>query len=133
MTYPGGNCHAACLASILELPLDVVDSERLMENDNWFAATNQWLRQYGVQLLLLTWNTEDAWPLDAHTICILSGPSPRGDWWHATVAQNGAIIHDPHVEGGGLRGTRREIEVFVAINPVDNKHSKRQTADHGSV
>lgn len=38
-----GNCFAASLASVLELPLDSVPNFCVAYPSDWFAKTNEWL------------------------------------------------------------------------------------------
>lgn len=111
-----GDCFAACMASILELPLASVPPD-LGSSAEWFGHCNDWLRSRGLALISFNWDVDQecAWPKGAWHI--LSGRSPRGDWDHSTVGVEGAVVHDPHPSRGGLRGTKRQVDLFVAIDP----------------
>lgn len=111
-----GNCYAACLASILELPLEAIP-DGIGTTDRWFDKANDFLRTQGLQLLCFEHDgaRDTPWPKDVW--CIISGKSPRGDWMHSTVGRNGKTVHDPNPAGGDLRGTARQIEFLVPIDP----------------
>lgn len=95
-----GNCWAACLASVLELPLEIVPDD-LIETEDWWGVTEKWLRQFGLRLnwMFLGRTEQSQARLGFY---LLGGKSPRGEWGHVVVAENGAIVHDPHPDGSGL-------------------------------
>lgn len=41
LTYPDGNCFAACVATLLELPLEAVPD---FKGDGWYDAWLEWLK-----------------------------------------------------------------------------------------
>lgn len=94
-----GNCLQACIASIFELSLEevphfIASTEWPHNMDAWFAERN-----------LVVWFTMDQ-PWNAYYI--KAGLSPRSTnpefpMYHATVAMNGEIVHDPNPAGGGLK------------------------------
>jgi len=107
--FPSGNCFAACLASILEVP--ITDVPNFMEDhERWFELANAWCDERGYALL---WVKADAVrcgyvdprPLiDAGHYFIVSGQSPRGEHLHAVVQQFDKIVHDPHPSRAGIVG-----------------------------
>ncbi len=111
-----GNCFAAALASILEIPLDAVPVG-LGQKDDCYREVNAFLRPMNLGSVSFTWDAGTTWFLPEDTWCILSGKSPRGHL-HATVGMHGRIVHDPHPDGGGFVGNDREILAFVAIDPA---------------
>lgn len=50
MTPPDGNCYAACLATILGVPLDEVPTVDGI--DDWLGEYNKWLKQYALALVI---------------------------------------------------------------------------------
>lgn len=110
-----GDCFRACIASILELPIEAVPhtmayEEHLVEDPGqWYPQLNEWLRPRGLAFLCL--DTEVAAPADwfraiepAFTSYhVLSGLGPRGHN-HSVVACNGRLAWDPHPSRAGLVG-----------------------------
>lgn len=93
-----GNCRAACVASILELPLWMVPPIEDMRGDLQEERWNEWAeRLFGLEFVRVH---GDGAPLaDFYIAC---GPSPRGPVHHAVVYSNGTLAHDPHPSGEGV-------------------------------
>ena len=92
-----GNCFAACIASILEVPLTTVpdfgdDDERtfIRKLADWMSPLDLYYTQVSSDdpILREMFRFGEAY----HTI---EGVSPRGGL-HACVGRNGVIVHDPH-------------------------------------
>jgi hypothetical protein len=108
-----GNCFEACLASILEIPLDQVPDLSLYE-DSWDLELDRWLKVRGWDTIIVTG------PVVAlvRAPAISVGPSPRGGCYHAVVTLNGKLTHDPHPEGGGLAGPIVYSVYLIPTNPA---------------
>lgn len=106
-----GNCLQASLASVLEVPLDVVPD--LAERDDWYEVLNGWLREnYGVEVVCVPVN---GWiPPGIH---LTGGDGGRGVE-HIVVGQDGAMIHDPFPGSEGLKEEKQHW-LFVVVNPAD--------------
>lgn len=93
-----GNCMAACLASILGLPLWMVPPfEQMFGREDWNARVNEWLAQFfGLQMV--RGGESDAQPGEFY---LANGLSPRGVY-HSTVYQDGKLVHDPHFSDAGI-------------------------------
>lgn len=106
VTGPAGNCMSACLASILELPIEAVPNfcEAGPDDSDYWNACRAWLRQFGLGIITLSFTSPAQWQhLRLSGYHIVSGPSPRIEGMHhATVWHKGALAHDPHPEGGGI-------------------------------
>lgn len=120
---PNGNCFAACVASVLELPLSVVPN--FMENhDTWFEDFYQWVGPAGYAPLFVKADAVrcgyvDPRPLiDCGHYFIVSGLSPRGDHLHAVVQHRGKTVHDPHPSRDGIRGAWVDFIVLVPNVPL---------------
>jgi hypothetical protein len=114
--HPVGNCLQACIASVLELPIEEVpDFCGPTENQSgydtaWFDKLLMWSRHRGVALAHF-W-LEDQWPIVNGCWGIVVGKSPRGEIHHAVVCRakhNYGVthlnyVHDPHPSGGFLVG-----------------------------
>ena len=130
-TEAPGNCWAACIASLLEVPLAEVPDEAnfwkpgMSQSQSYRPyekAVFAWLRERGV--LLVEVKLPDVFYRggDWNPYCILSGPSPRNpEVQHAVIGQGATIIHDPHPSRAGLlkiEGNPWWYEFVVPINPA---------------
>lgn len=106
-----GNCLAACLASILELPCD--DVPPVSHSPEQIA----WLRDRGFELLRV--------PSDAFEVrrlpevpYVMTALSPRAPTFHAVVCRGGEIVWDPHpLRHMGLGGPAVEYLFLVPTDP----------------
>lgn len=103
-----GNCFRACLASLLERPIEEVPAfEDMTVPYSWQRAFLDYLESVGFAyegfctdpLLLGSYDGVDGY-------CIVDGPSPRGEVNHAVVYHRGHMEHDPHPSGLGILGVR---------------------------
>ena len=102
-----GNCFQACLASILEIPLeDAFDcipydspiEGSALEAQPWYIAFNKWLAKYGIASIYLTWVPTIPMitsPLGYHIAEVKSTTLKQGES-HAVVIHNGDLVHDPN-------------------------------------
>jgi hypothetical protein len=107
--WPEGNCWAACIATITEIPLDQLPKVELDEEGEplrprWWVAMEVYLRQRG-WLLLYTREFADR-PLKPKGYHVLGGKGPRCHEGepidHCVVALDGEPCHDPHPSRDGL-------------------------------
>lgn len=104
-----GNCLQACIASILEIPLDRVPN--FMLEDDLTTALDSFLAQFRLVSITLVASQVSGWePTGFH---LIGGASPRGEVGHSVVGHNGEMVHDPHPSGDGLR-TVEDYTLFVA-------------------
>lgn len=101
-----GNCLAACIASVLELPLEDVPNFAALSQEEWFTALQTWLRDRGLGIIV--WSTAGQMPYldpDGADALLAQGKSPRGDWRHTVVVDAaGELLHDPHPSRDGVEG-----------------------------
>jgi len=119
-----GNCYAACIASILGLPLETVPNF-CAGGEAWFSETNKWLHE-NCGVVISTWREDPfgAYPKEyGEAVYIASGKSPRGDWNHSVVWSRGSVLHDPHPSRAGIVGDPLEWDVFL-VTDVDRLRSK---------
>lgn len=124
LTPPDGDCFAACVASILELPIASVPNypDPTGPNDHsWWWGWQEWLKQFN--LAFVGWNhpiAEDAEVvadiLRGYSICNVRYENPRIN--HAVVCRDGEIVWNPHP----LRDTKQHDSivdwiVFRVIDP----------------
>lgn len=118
--HPEGDCFSACIASILEIPLEDVPNPK---GEDWVHRFNEWLRDYGLAIVTmgLPEGAKDM-PLDMRRYflpgyCILAVKSPRGDWTHAVVCLDGEIVHDPHPQRDMGVGDWVEVDHLIPLDP----------------
>ena len=110
-----GNCFQACLASVLEIPLDKVpDFCSMYSEDNWHSEVQDWLmRFYGMSMLCVKCPVGNV--LRGLTF-IAAGLSERFVE-HAVIMRDGKVIHDPHPSRTGLQQVN-EAHVFLTADPA---------------
>jgi len=115
-----GNCHQACLASILELELeDVPHFCRLWSDQRWLLDQNRWLKQFGMTTVCLAPAGKPSWKGFEQMLqgawTILGGHSDRGVM-HSVVGRGITPVHDPHPSGTGIKRVET-VMVFVVRDP----------------
>lgn len=109
---PGiGNCFSACLASLLEIPLEAVPYFAVLGKD-WFRPFEQllldnkcayWGQHWPKGEKFMVSGTRRPFPgVDGYYI--VGGASKRSfvTQGHAVIFKDGEMVHDPHPEGTGL-------------------------------
>lgn len=118
-----GNCVAACVASILGIPLDRVphfiefgiaygDSDDLAEvshGNNWWAMMLGFLAGHGLWVVEL----EKVTDAEREECVLVAGMSPRGVV-HQVIYRDGALWHDPHPSRDGVLDVRE----ILAVRPL---------------
>lgn len=124
-----GDCHAACLASILEIALEAVPKPspgELADSEGWTGYLER-LREevlhprglHDLNIAAHTADTGDAWRPPGYAIgCAVS---PRTGGYHAFVALDGEVVWDPHPQRAMGLGECREWAVFVTLDPARHK------------
>jgi len=118
-TGEDGNCFAACLASILDLPLEAVPE---MSTDDQAERANDFLAGYGLSYRRAF---IDGKKPDGYST--IEGISPRGGM-HACVAHDGELLWDPHpIEDGTGQGLvePRYYGLLESILGVTGKELKK--------
>lgn len=116
--FPGGNCFSACIASILEIPLEDVPyfMGDTLDDDQWFERLSEWLRPWGLYAVCFKLS-DDGWVPEG--IHVLSGQSPRKPdepmSFHSVVAQGTKILHDPHGTRAGLL-SRYDVLILLPLD-----------------
>lgn len=94
-----GNCYAACIASLLDLPLWMVPPwEDMFGRGAWYIRTEEWLlRIFRLKIV----KTKGHQVEDMPEFYIANGLSPR-DVYHSVIYSNGKLVHDPHPSDAGV-------------------------------
>jgi hypothetical protein len=129
-----GNCFAACIASILEVPIEEVTVDNDPNNEKWFDNLQAYLKPKNLFFLEVRIDVAKAYPLYAmdDVWCFLSGKSPRTFEGYEnvnhiivgkihTTADHPVVyefIHDPHPENKFLKdGSIWGLGFLCAIDP----------------
>lgn len=108
---PDGNCLAACVASILELPLEAVPN---FHEEGWYFKWCDWLAPMNLKWVSFPYQGSE-WIPSGYSI--LGAQSPRFDYLHAVVCFDGQIVWDPHPERHMGVGEWKDWTVFVVLDP----------------
>lgn len=107
-----GNCLAACLASIFEVPCDEVPPSAFS------GAQYDWLAGRGYTLVRVDPAALRGTP-PANAYYVMTALSPRADTLHAVVCHGDEIAHDPHPQRAmGLASGPTEYLFLVPLNPA---------------
>lgn len=122
ITEPGrGNCLAAAIACILEVPVESIPDLDCGRNHDALEAF------LGMRGLVPVWihaaELAKRWVGYHPEFCVLIGDSPRRTGVrHAVVGKPDgygySIVHDPHPEGGGLAGDPVAVIYFGVLDPT---------------
>jgi len=118
-----GNCWQACVASILEVPLDEAFDCRPYWDQNdgkWFDDFNAWLKKYGLACIAMDHTEEKPLPSTAfmgyHLGEFTSRTLTNGET-HICVIHNGDVVHDPNPRAKDI-GDAKGIYLFVPLDPA---------------
>lgn len=99
--HPAGDCMRACVATILELPLDevphfvqYVEHPAGTDPHLWWWALLGFCGAHGWHVRYVDEDPPGGW-------CLIAGKSPRGHQ-HVVVGFDGAMVHDPHPSRAGV-------------------------------
>jgi hypothetical protein len=123
-----GNCFAACVASILGMPLVSVPNFCVEHgDDDWYGHFSKWLNDRGLAPLTMVNADEHAtaahlcwarqFAADVHWIA--SGDTARGK--HAVVYVGGRLAHDPNPNYGRAGLTRIEDATFFLSRNISGE------------
>lgn len=118
-----GNCVAACIATILDVPLDRVphfiefgiaygdaEMDKVSNGNAWWAMMLGYLAGKGQWVVEL----DDLADADPDELLLVAGMSPRGVL-HQVIYCDGHLWHDPHPSREGVLDVRE----VLAVRPLD--------------
>lgn len=115
-----GNCFQACVATILQMPLEEAFDCCSYPDDMWFDEFNKWLKQYGLGCIFVEHSMEKPIPhtefIGLYMVQCQSETLYQGNH-HVVVASDGEFLHDPHPLANGQLGDCRGIYIFVPLEP----------------
>ena len=111
-----GNCFQAAVASILELPLDVVPNiQEYDDNLDWYDIFSKWLEKFGFGFLCFPAGGSGIIQ-GYHLIGCKSTTLGEGEC-HTLVGFNQEVAHDPNPNAKTV-GKVEDYIVFTALNPA---------------
>ena len=118
-----GNCMQACIASILEIPLEEAFDTTLYPDETWFDKFNEWLAGY--QLACVYFESSKEHPircteiLGYHINEVWSGSLKNTK--HAVVCHNDRLVHNPNERCQETNGNIG-VYMFICLNPAKWKN-----------
>ena len=109
-----GNCFQACLASIMEVPLEAIPEAVCHEPDVWLQPFKDWLNERNLCVIEFD-TTVCKWHPMGYGIGTVK--SPRGDFYHAVVTYADEIVHDPHPDSDAKSLPLLFQMVFYLVDP----------------
>jgi hypothetical protein len=126
-----GDCMRACVASLLELPIDRVPHffDGGCDSAEFDKRLADYLDQHGLIELSMPAHVAQRthYTRDCHHL--MYGYSERGTF-HAVVARNGLVVHDPHPSKVGIIEDDRVQWAFLVRtgNPANDNRASDQGA-----
>lgn len=112
---PDGDCFAACVASLLEMPLSEIPNFNKPTEDAWWFRFGEWMRVRGWHPVML--DNGGAGPgIAGPCFSLVGGDSPRGVL-HQTIWKDGRMVHDPHPSRDGLNNVS-DVILLVPLDPA---------------
>lgn len=117
------NCFRACVATVLEIPID--DVPTACDGATWdWDEFQRWLAGRGLQAIEIGFaNGGTIYPVSAPVPCIITGPSPRGcrTGQHAVVGEligidGFRLLHDPHPSDLWIDGEPTHATFFARLS-----------------
>ena len=140
----GGNCFAACIASILHLDITEVPNFCADGHPDWWSDAQHWLVERGYFLLDIKYSavTDAYCEVPNGVYVIIGGKSPRGDWNHAIIGISDKVyghqiwryVHDPYYEANGtwIVGEPQWIGFLIPMDIRIDIHKKKRGKKHES-
>ncbi len=116
-----GNCVQACVASLLEIPLDEAFDSRPYSDEIWFDEFNKWLGRRGLYCIAFDHSVEK--PLmctqimgyaimDCMSVSLYQGEH------HVVIIKNQEVVHDPNIYAEGRLGDCKGFFLILPFSPA---------------
>jgi len=109
-----GNCLSACLASLLEIPLE--DIPDFGWHSDWYEKFTDFMKKFNLQPLDVDLENGGDWRPDGYYI--VNGHSQRGIM-HSVIYKGDTLVHDPYPDGVGVMPM--SCTIFLVIDPAKCK------------
>ena len=114
VTGKTGNCFSACLASVFAMPIEEVPNFFDVAGEDaiaWWDAIRDWLKPLGYGIISVSAKEI----INLPGLLIVGGEADRGNY-HATIWENGVMVHDPHPSKSGLISVE-SIDLLYPLDP----------------
>lgn len=95
-----GDCFAACLASLLELPIEVIPNDH---SDTWFPVIKIFLRQFGLDFTFH--NSQGPIWAGSPWIASVKSKNYNDGTTHAIIMKDNQVLFDPSTKSVYKKGT----------------------------
>jgi len=112
-----GDCMRACVASILEWPIEKVPNFNEEGHDHYEEKLTDWAKEYGITILDVRIEDKNLLRKAFKGVYLIAfGQSPRFDCDHAVVYRGKFMAHDPHPSRDGLKGKPKGFSLFIVAD-----------------
>jgi len=121
-----GDCFRACLASILELPINSVPNfwKQTQEPIELWKLNNEWIYQnHNCKIILIEINEDQKFFIN-NLLCIAIVKSPLDKQYDHAVVWRNEIIHDPNIYNPII--TEKPI-TFALLVPATYNNNNKET------
>lgn len=125
-----GDCFGACLASILELPIEVIPNDH---SESWYAIQKLFLNQFGIDMTFH--NRQGPIWSESPWIASVKSKNYNDGTTHAIIMKGSLVFHDPSTKTRYKKGTSvphddmiggyiMRIEDFSLLHKLDEYRNK---------
>jgi len=125
-----GNCFQACLASLLEIPLESAfdwtqysehRDDIPIEEQPWYAAFNEWLIKFGLASIYLQDYPSQLTALNGYYIVAVKSNTLKNGENHCVIINKGKLAHDPNPKSNAKGSTILGIYLLVPLDMAKAK------------
>ena len=114
------NCFQACVAFVLQMPLEEAFNHEPYSDEEWFIEFNKWLKQYGLGCIFVEMSTEkpvSTTSFEGIHIAECMSETLYNGVRHAVVIHNHfELLHDP-LPNAKEQGEMQGVYIFVPLEP----------------
>ena len=103
-----GDCFGACLASILELPIEVIPNDH---SESWYFIQKTFLNQFGIDMTFH--NAQSPIYSDSPWIASVKSMNYDDGTTHAIIMKSSLVLHDPSTKKRYKKGSFLPKDVLI--------------------
>ncbi len=117
-----GNCFQACVATVLQMPLEeAYDCRGIQDEDDWLADFNKWLERYGLGCIYIFGDKDKPMKVtECRGLCIgefMSKTLYQGERHVVVLRNHFEVFHDPNPNAKGRMGDFQGVYIFIPLEP----------------